>query len=70
MHLRHDAAPVSGEIIALVHRLAQDRRPSEGHGRPHRALSESRDVIAERAVLTIDLRNTDQSQLEAVEREG
>jgi N-carbamoyl-L-amino-acid hydrolase len=70
MHLRHDAALVSGEIIALVHRLAQkiggDQKGTVGRIELYPNLV---NVIAERAVLTIDLRNTDQSQLEAAERE-
>ena len=70
MHLRHDAALVSGEIIALVHRLAQKigghQKATVGHIELYPNLV---NVIAERAVLTIDLRNTDQSQLEAAERE-
>ncbi|MGB8186923.1 MAG: Zn-dependent hydrolase [Pseudolabrys sp.] len=70
MHLRHDAALVSGEIIALVHRLAQKigghQKGTVGRIELYPNLV---NVIAERAVLTIDLRNTDQSQLEAAERE-
>ena len=70
MHLRHDAALVSGEIIALVHRLAQKigghQKATVGRIELYPNLV---NVIAERAVLTIDLRNTDQSQLEAAERE-
>jgi beta-ureidopropionase / N-carbamoyl-L-amino-acid hydrolase len=70
MHLRHDAALVSGEIIALVHRLAQKigghQKGTVGRLELYPNLV---NVIAERAVLTMDLRNTDQSQLEAAERE-
>ena len=70
MHLRHDAALVSGEIIALVRRLAQKigghQKATVGRIELYPNLV---NVIAERAVLTIDLRNTDQSQLEAAERE-
>jgi hypothetical protein len=65
MHLRHDAALVSGEIIALVHRLAQKigghQKATVGRIQLYPNLV---NVIAERAVLTIDLRNTDQSQLD------
>jgi N-carbamoyl-L-amino-acid hydrolase len=70
MHLRHDAALVSGEIIALVRHLAQKigghQKGTVGRIELYPNLV---NVIAERAVLTIDLRNTDQSQLEAAERE-
>jgi len=70
MHLRHDAALVSGEIIALVHRLSQQigshQKGTVGRIELYPNLV---NVIAERAVLTIDLRNTDQLQLEAAERE-
>ena len=70
MHLRHDAALTSAEIIALVHRLAQKfgghQKGTVGRIELYPNLV---NVIAERAVLTIDLRNTDQSQLEAAERE-
>jgi N-carbamoyl-L-amino-acid hydrolase len=70
MHLRHDAALASAEIIALVHRLAQKfgghQKGTVGRIELYPNLV---NVIAERAVLTIDLRNTDQSQLETAERE-
>src|SRR6516164_1948057 len=70
MHLRHDAALVSSEIIALVHRLAKKigghQKGTVGRIELYPNLV---NVIAERAVLTIDLRNTDQSQLEAAEQE-
>ena len=69
MHLRHDAALASGEIIALVHRLAQKigghQKGTVGRIELYPNLV---NVFAERAVLTIDLRNTDQSQFEAAER--
>jgi N-carbamoyl-L-amino-acid hydrolase len=70
MHLRHDAALTSAEIITLVHRLAQKfgghQKGTVGRIELYPNLV---NVIAERAVLTIDLRNTDQSQLEAAQRE-
>ena len=70
MRLRHDAALASAEIIALVHRLTQKfgghQKGTVGRIELYPNLV---NVIAERAVLTIDLRNTDQSQLEAAERE-
>src|SRR4029453_18874363 len=69
MHLRHDAGLVSGEIIALVHRLAQK---SGGHQKGTVGRIELYpnlvNVIAERAVLTIDRRTTDQPRLGAAER--
>jgi N-carbamoyl-L-amino-acid hydrolase len=70
MHLRHDAALVAGEIVALVRRLAEkiggQQKGTVGRIELYPNLV---NVIAERAVLTIDLRNTDQSQLETAERE-
>jgi N-carbamoyl-L-amino-acid hydrolase len=70
MHLRHDAALVAGEIVALVRRLAQQigghQKGTVGRIELYPNLV---NVIAERAVLTIDLRNTDPSQLQSAERE-
>jgi beta-ureidopropionase / N-carbamoyl-L-amino-acid hydrolase len=70
MHLRRDAALVAGEIVAQVRRLAQQigghQKGTVGRIELYPNLV---NVIAERAVLTIDLRNTDQSQLAAAERE-
>ena len=70
MHQRHDAALASGEIIALVQRLTKNigdnQKGTVGRIELYPNLV---NVIAERAVLTIDLRNTDQSQLDAAERE-
>jgi N-carbamoyl-L-amino-acid hydrolase len=70
MHLRHDAALVAGEIVAQVRGLAQQigghQKGTVGRIELYPNLV---NVIAERAVLTVDLRNTDQSQLAAAERE-
>src|SRR5262249_36932099 len=65
-----EEAVVSGEIIAQVPPLAQKigghQKGTVGRIELYPNLV---NVIAERAVLTIDLRNTDQSQLETAERE-
>src|SRR5262249_5514299 len=65
-----EEAVVSGEIIAQVPPLAQKigghQKGTVGRIELYPNLV---NVIAERAVLTIDLRNTDQSQLEVAERE-
>lgn len=70
MHLRHDAAYVAGEIAVFARQLA---RKMGGHqkctvGRVE-LFPNLVNVIAERAVLTLDLRNTDAAQLAAAERE-
>jgi N-carbamoyl-L-amino-acid hydrolase len=70
MHLRHDAAYVAGEIAVFARRLA---REMGGHQKCTVGRIELYpnlvNVIAERAVLTLDLRNTDAARLAAAERE-
>jgi N-carbamoyl-L-amino-acid hydrolase len=70
MHLRRDAAYVAGEIIVFLRSLARDmggnQRCTAGRVELYPNLV---NVIAERAVLTVDLRNTDAALLAAAERE-
>jgi N-carbamoyl-L-amino-acid hydrolase len=70
MHLRHDAAHVAGEIAVFVRQLAREigghQRGTVGRIELYPNLV---NVIAERAVLTVDLRNTDAARLQAAERE-
>jgi beta-ureidopropionase / N-carbamoyl-L-amino-acid hydrolase len=70
MHLRRDAAYVAGEITVFLRRLALEmggnQRCTAGRVELYPNLV---NVIAERAVLTVDLRNTDAAQLRAAERE-
>jgi N-carbamoyl-L-amino-acid hydrolase len=70
MHLRHDAALVAGEIAVFARRLALEmgghQKCTVGRIELYPNLV---NVIAERAVLTLDLRNTDAPHLAAAERE-
>jgi N-carbamoyl-L-amino-acid hydrolase len=70
MHLRHDAAYVAGEIAVFARRLAREmggqQKCTVGRIELYPNLV---NVIAERATLTLDLRNTDAAQLAAAERE-
>jgi beta-ureidopropionase / N-carbamoyl-L-amino-acid hydrolase len=70
MHLRHDAAYVAGEIAACARHLALKmgghQKCTVGRIELYPNLV---NVIAERAVLTIDLRNTDATRLQVAERE-
>ena len=70
IHLRRDAAYVAGEIVAFLRRLAHGlgghQRCTAGRIELYPNLV---NVIAERAVLTVDLRNTDATQLQAAQRE-
>jgi N-carbamoyl-L-amino-acid hydrolase len=70
MHLRRDAAYVAAEIVMFVRRLAREmggtQRGTVGRIELHPNLV---NVVAERAVLTIDLRNLDDAPLQAAERE-
>jgi len=70
MHLRHDAAYVAGEIATFARHLALkmggDQKCTVGRIELYPNLV---NVIAERAVLTLDLRNTDAARLAAAERE-
>jgi N-carbamoyl-L-amino-acid hydrolase len=70
MHLRRDAAWAAGEIAVFVRRLAQDmgghQKGTVGRIELYPNLV---NVVAERAVLTVDLRNTDESLLQDAERQ-
>src|SRR6266480_3346796 len=70
MHLRRDAACAAGEIALFVRRLAQSmggqQKGTVGRIELYPNLV---NVIAERAVLTVDLRNTDEKLLQEVERQ-
>jgi N-carbamoyl-L-amino-acid hydrolase len=69
MHLRHDAAYVAGEIAVFVRRLAHDMGGHQKGTVGRIALYPNLvNVIAERAALTIDLRNTDETQLRESEQ--
>jgi N-carbamoyl-L-amino-acid hydrolase len=69
MHLRRDAAYVAGEIAVFARRLAREigghQRCTVGRIELYPNLV---NVIAERAVLTVDLRNTDAVGLQTAER--
>jgi beta-ureidopropionase / N-carbamoyl-L-amino-acid hydrolase len=70
MHLRRDAAYAAGEIAVFVRGLAQgiggNQRGTVGRIELYPNLV---NVVAERAVLTIDLRNTDETLLQDAERQ-
>jgi len=70
MHLRRDAAYVASEIAVFLRRLARgmsgNQRCTAGRIELYPNLV---NVIAERAVLTVDLRNTDAAALQAAEQE-
>src|SRR5919204_455295 len=70
MHLRRDAACAAGEIALFVRRLAQNmgghQKGTVGRIELYPNLV---NVIAERALLTIDLRNPDESLLQEAERQ-
>jgi N-carbamoyl-L-amino-acid hydrolase len=70
MHLRHDAALVAAEIVGGVRALATNmggaQRGTVGRIELYPNLV---NVIAERALLTVDLRNSDTARLAAAERE-
>jgi N-carbamoyl-L-amino-acid hydrolase len=70
MHLRRDAACAAGEIVAFVRRLAQaigaNQKGTVGRIELYPNLV---NVIAERAVLTVDLRNTDGPRLHQAEQQ-
>ena len=70
MHLRRDAACAAGEISVFVRRLAQGmgghQKGTVGRIELYPNLV---NVVAERAMLTIDLRNTDESLLQDAERQ-
>ena len=70
MHLRRDAAYAAGEIAVFVRRLARDmggnQKGTVGRVEFYPNLV---NVVAERAVLTVDLRNTDEKALQKAERQ-
>src|SRR5256884_1721852 len=70
MHLRRDAACAAGEIAVFVRRLAQSmgghQKGTVGRIELYPNLV---NVIAERALLTADLRNPDESLLQEAERQ-
>ncbi len=69
MSLRHDAARVAAEVVVAVRRICNDVGGDQvgtvGALRLHPDLV---NVVAARAVLTMDLRNTDAAQLARTER--
>ncbi len=70
MHSRRDAAYVASEIVVAVRRLAREiggaQRGTVGRIEVFPNLI---NVVAERAVLTVDLRNPDEGRLATAERE-
>jgi len=69
MHLRRDAAYTASEIVVFVRQLAQElggnQKGTVGRIELYPNLV---NVVAERAVLTVDLRNTDQARLREAEQ--
>jgi N-carbamoyl-L-amino-acid hydrolase len=69
MHSRHDAAYAAGEVAVFVRRLAQDmggnQKGTVGRIELYPNLV---NVIAERAVLSVDLRNTDEMRLQEAQQ--
>jgi beta-ureidopropionase / N-carbamoyl-L-amino-acid hydrolase len=69
MHLRHDAGEVAAEIAAFVRRLALELGPPQvGTVGVLELQPNLVNVVAARAKLTVDLRNTDDSVLTEAER--
>ena len=70
MHLRQDAGYAAAEIAVFLRRLAQEMGGGQKAtlGRIELAPNQV-NVVAERAIATIDLRNTDAARLHAAERE-
>ena len=70
MHLRRDAAYAASEVAVFVRRLARDmgghQKGTVGRVELYPNLV---NVVAERAVLTADLRNTDEKALQDAERQ-
>ena len=70
MHLRRDAAYAAAEIAVFVRRLAHSmgghQRATVGRIELYPNLV---NVVAERAVLTVDLRNTDEARLQEAEQQ-
>ncbi len=70
MHLRQDAGYAAAEIAVFLRRLAQEMGGGQKAtlGRIELAPNQV-NVVAERAIATIDLRNTDAARLHEAERE-
>jgi N-carbamoyl-L-amino-acid hydrolase len=69
MHLRHDAAYAAGEVAVFIRRLAQDMGGNQKGTLGRIELYPNLvNVIAERAVLMIDLRNTDETRLQEAQQ--
>jgi N-carbamoyl-L-amino-acid hydrolase len=70
MHLRRDAAYAAAEITVFARRLAESmgghQRATVGRIELYPNLV---NVVAERAVLTVDLRNTDEARLQEAEQQ-
>ena len=71
MHLRQDAGYAAAEIAVFLRRLAQEMGGGQKAtlGRIELAPNQV-NVVAERAIATIDLRNTDAARLHEAEREA
>jgi beta-ureidopropionase / N-carbamoyl-L-amino-acid hydrolase len=70
MPLRHDAGYVASEIVTFVRRLAKEMGGAQRGTVGRVELSPNLvNVIPERAVMTVDLRNSDAARLAASERE-
>src|SRR5262245_19051174 len=70
MHLRRDAGYVASEIVTAVRRLAKEMGGAQRGTVGRIELSPNLiNVVAERAVMTVDLRNSDAARLAAAERE-
>jgi beta-ureidopropionase / N-carbamoyl-L-amino-acid hydrolase len=69
MHLRRDAAYTASEIVVFVRKLAQELGGNQkGTAGRIELYPNLVNVVAERAVLTVDLRNTDQARLREAEQ--
>jgi beta-ureidopropionase / N-carbamoyl-L-amino-acid hydrolase len=69
MHLRRDAAYTASEIVVFVRKLAQELGGNQkGTAGRIELYPNLVNVVAERAVLTVDLRNTDQARLRVAEQ--
>jgi len=70
MHMRHDAGYAAAEIAVFVRRLAQSMGGNQKATVGRIALSPNLvNVVGERAVLTVDLRNTDEGRLQEAQRQ-
>jgi beta-ureidopropionase / N-carbamoyl-L-amino-acid hydrolase len=69
MRMRHDAGYVAAEIVAFARRLAQDIGGSQVATVGLLTLSPNLvNVVPDQAVMTVDLRNTDEDRLKEAER--